>query len=330
MGSRRCDCGRQLDQSLALIADQGGVVVYLRGHEGRGVGLLAKLSAYALQDEGADTVDAQILLGLPVDAREYGAAAAILAAEGVLRVELLTNNPAKADGLRTAGIDITGLRPLVVAPNPDNLHYLSTKRDRMGHPPARHAGRLSGGMMAGSDPRSLPSTAPDGASPSWLVVARRQWLPWSKTQSSRWRTRVAAATVVRVPGTFELPVACRRLADHFDGAWWRWESSSGEAPPTSPTSCAGATQGIIDVMTRTGTPIGFGVLTCDTEQQALARAGLPDSPENKGREAAEAVPGHRYRVRCDPNVGASWGRGRARSREHNRASPVPRVPLCSD
>lgn len=133
LGSRRCDCGRQLDQSLALIADQGGVVVYLRGHEGRGVGLLAKLSAYALQDEGADTVDAQILLGLPVDAREYGAAAAILAAEGVLRVELLTNNPAKADGLRTAGIDITGLRPLVVAPNPDNLHYLSTKRDRMRH-----------------------------------------------------------------------------------------------------------------------------------------------------------------------------------------------------
>lgn len=133
LGSRRCDCGRQLDQSLALIADQGGVVVYLRGHEGRGVGLLAKLSAYALQDEGADTVDAQILLGLPVDAREYGAAAAILAAEGVQRVELLTNNPAKADGLRTAGIDITGLRPLVVAPNPDNLHYLSTKRDRMGH-----------------------------------------------------------------------------------------------------------------------------------------------------------------------------------------------------
>lgn len=132
-GSRRCDCGRQLDESLAVIARQGGGVVYLRGHEGRGVGLLAKLSAYALQDVGADTVDAQTLLGLPVDAREYGAAAAILTAEGLVRVELLTNNPAKADGLRTAGIDITGLRPLIVEPNPDNLYYLSTKRERMGH-----------------------------------------------------------------------------------------------------------------------------------------------------------------------------------------------------
>lgn len=133
LGSRRCDCGRQLDESLAQIARQGGVVVYLRGHEGRGVGLLAKLSAYALQDAGADTVDAQILLGLPVDAREYGAAAAILAAERVMRAELLTNNPAKADGLCRAGIEITRLRPLVVEPNPDNLHYLSTKRERMGH-----------------------------------------------------------------------------------------------------------------------------------------------------------------------------------------------------
>lgn len=97
------------------------------------MGLLAKLSAYALQDAGADTVDAQILLGLPVDAREYGAAAAILAAERVMRAELLTNNPAKADGLCRAGIEITRLRPLVVEPNPDNLHYLSTKRERMGH-----------------------------------------------------------------------------------------------------------------------------------------------------------------------------------------------------
>lgn len=133
LGSLRCDCGRQLDQSLALIASQGGVVIYLGGHEGRGVGLLAKLSAYALQDAGADTVDAQTLLGLPVDAREYGAAAAILAAEGVTRAELLTNNPAKADGLRTAGIEVTSLRPLIVEPTPDNLHYLSTKRERMGH-----------------------------------------------------------------------------------------------------------------------------------------------------------------------------------------------------
>ncbi len=132
-GSRRCDCGRQLDDSLAVIARQGGALVYVRGHEGRGVGLLAKLSAYALQDAGADTVDAQIQLGLPIDAREYGAAAAILAAEGVMRAELLTNNPAKADGLRSAGIEVAGLRPLIVEPNSDNSFYLATKRERMGH-----------------------------------------------------------------------------------------------------------------------------------------------------------------------------------------------------
>lgn len=133
LGSRRCDCGRQLDESLGLISRHGGIVIYLRGHEGRGVGLLAKLSAYALQDGGADTVDAQTQLGLPVDAREYGAAAAILASHGVRRAELLTNNPAKAEGLRAAGIAITALRPLIVEPNPDNLHYLTTKRERMGH-----------------------------------------------------------------------------------------------------------------------------------------------------------------------------------------------------
>ncbi|BEH02035.1 6,7-dimethyl-8-ribityllumazine synthase [Brooklawnia propionicigenes] len=98
----------------------------------------------------------------------------------------------------------------------------------------------------------------------------------------------AAATVVRVPGTFELPVACRQLADHFDGLVALGVVIRGGTPHFDYV-CAGATQGIIDVMTRTGTPIGFGVLTCDTEQQALARAGLPDSPENKGREAAEAV-----------------------------------------
>jgi len=133
LGARRCDCGPQLDEALARVGRDGGAVVYLRGHEGRGVGLLAKLSAYALQDAGADTVDAQLLLGLPVDAREYGAAAAILLAEGVTRLELLTNNPAKADGLRAAGIGVVGLRPLTVEPGPDNARYLSTKRERMGH-----------------------------------------------------------------------------------------------------------------------------------------------------------------------------------------------------
>ena len=104
-GSQRCDCGPQLERSLARVAAEGGVVVYLRGHEGRGVGLLNKLQAYELQDRGFDTVDAQIELGLPVDAREYAAGAAILADLGIPAVRLLTNNPMKVNAMREFGID---------------------------------------------------------------------------------------------------------------------------------------------------------------------------------------------------------------------------------
>jgi 3,4-dihydroxy 2-butanone 4-phosphate synthase / GTP cyclohydrolase II len=132
-GSLRCDCGPQLDESLRQIAAAGrGVVVYLRGHEGRGIGLLAKLQAYALQDAGADTVDANRALGLPVDARRYDAAARILTDLGVRRVSLLTNNPAKVSALVGAGLAVER-RPLEAAPNRHNSGYLRTKRDRLGH-----------------------------------------------------------------------------------------------------------------------------------------------------------------------------------------------------
>lgn len=132
-GSQRCDCGPQLQQSMADVAEAGGAVVYLRGHEGRGTGLLAKLAAYAEQDAGADTVEAQHRLGLPVDAREYGAAAAILHKLGMARVRLLSNNPAKAEQLSAAGIEVVGQLPLVTGVTPHNLKYLQTKRDRLGH-----------------------------------------------------------------------------------------------------------------------------------------------------------------------------------------------------
>lgn len=131
--SLRCDCGPQLERSLARVAAQGGVVIYLRGHEGRGVGLLAKLRAYAEQDAGADTVEAQELLGLPVDAREYAAAAGILHDLGLQSVRLLTNNPDKAAGLRELGIDVVAVERLVTGTTPENRTYLRTKRDRMGH-----------------------------------------------------------------------------------------------------------------------------------------------------------------------------------------------------
>jgi 3,4-dihydroxy 2-butanone 4-phosphate synthase / GTP cyclohydrolase II len=132
-GSLRCDCGAQLDAAMAKIADQGrGVVLYLRGHEGRGIGLLSKLQAYELQDNGADTVDANLELGLPVDAREYSVAAQLLGDLGIRSVKLLTNNPAKVDALASRGFGVTRI-PLPPLTTPHNQRYLATKRDRLGH-----------------------------------------------------------------------------------------------------------------------------------------------------------------------------------------------------
>jgi len=133
-GSRRCDCGSQLAAAMAGIAAEGrGVVLYLRGHEGRGIGLLSKLRAYQLQDGGADTVDANLELGLPADAREYSTGAQMLADLGVRSLRLLTNNPAKLRGLSGFGLEVTGRVSLPVAATEDNLRYLIAKRDRLGH-----------------------------------------------------------------------------------------------------------------------------------------------------------------------------------------------------
>jgi 3,4-dihydroxy 2-butanone 4-phosphate synthase/GTP cyclohydrolase II len=133
-GSRRCDCGPQLDAAMAMVAREGrGVVLYMRGHEGRGIGLLHKLQAYQLQDAGADTVDANLELGLPADARDYGLGAQILFDLGVRSMRLLTNNPAKRVGLDGYGLHILERVPLPVRANAENIRYLITKRDRMGH-----------------------------------------------------------------------------------------------------------------------------------------------------------------------------------------------------
>ena len=154
-GSRRCDCGPQLDEALGLIAKEGrGVVVYLRGHEGRGIGLVAKLQAYQLQDGGRDTVDANLDLGLPADARHYGTATQILRDLGVHSVRLLTNNPAKTASLEEYGIPVTERVPLTPHPNDHNLGYLMTKRDRMGHDlPHLNIG-------SGPDPSTAPAMPP--------------------------------------------------------------------------------------------------------------------------------------------------------------------------
>lgn len=133
-GSLRCDCGPQLQEAMRQVQLEGlGVVIYTRGHEGRGIGLLSKLQAYALQDAGRDTVDANLDLGLPADARHYAAASHIMRDLGVARVKLLTNNPRKVDELVGYGVPCVQRVPLATKPNIHNLPYLMTKRDRMGH-----------------------------------------------------------------------------------------------------------------------------------------------------------------------------------------------------
>ncbi|GAB4098835.1 GTP cyclohydrolase II [Sinomonas halotolerans] len=132
-GSYRCDCGEQLAYALGMIREQGGTLLYLRGHEGRGIGLANKIKAYALQEEGLDTVEANEQLGLPVDARSYWAAAQILVEMGLTRIRLLSNNPDKQHRLADAGVEIVDMVPTEVPSRAENLRYLETKRDRMDH-----------------------------------------------------------------------------------------------------------------------------------------------------------------------------------------------------
>jgi 3,4-dihydroxy 2-butanone 4-phosphate synthase / GTP cyclohydrolase II len=169
-GSLRCDCGPQLQAALAAVAQEGrGIVLYIRGHEGRGIGLLHKLQAYQLQDLGVDTVDANLNLGLPADARDYGTGAQILVDLGVHTMRLLTNNPAKRAGLEGYGLRVLGRVPLPTHVTRENLTYLRTKRDRMGHlldiiEPETEAGPADttapAAIPAPGDP--LPPTVPLG------------------------------------------------------------------------------------------------------------------------------------------------------------------------
>jgi 3,4-dihydroxy 2-butanone 4-phosphate synthase/GTP cyclohydrolase II len=133
LGSLRCDCGPQLQEALRLISDTEGALIYLRGQEGRGIGLANKIRAYALQDRGHDTVEANTALGFAPDARDYGIAAQILHALGMPEINLLSNNPKKSEALERYGVTVKQRRPLIIPPNPFNQRYLMTKRDKFGH-----------------------------------------------------------------------------------------------------------------------------------------------------------------------------------------------------
>lgn len=155
--SRRCDCGEQLDAALARIAAEGeGVLVYVRGHEGRGIGLVEKLRAYRLQDQGLDTVDANLALGHPADAREYGIAADILRDLGIARVRLLTSNPAKELALSALGVPVVERVGAAVPPRPENARYLQTKRRRMRHDDPQWAASVERMLAGGAPAENVP------------------------------------------------------------------------------------------------------------------------------------------------------------------------------
>jgi GTP cyclohydrolase II len=156
-GSRRCDCGEQLEDSMRLLREQGrGVLLYLR-QEGRGIGLANKISAYALQEEGLDTVQANLALGLPEDARDYRVAAEMLLDLGIHRAALLTNNPAKIKGLRSHGVEVVERLPVQVEPNSFNLRYLRTKKEKLGH-------LFPDSILHGGLPDERPNGPANGAS----------------------------------------------------------------------------------------------------------------------------------------------------------------------
>ena len=310
-GSRRRDCGSQLEASMAAIAAEGrGIVLYLRGHEGRGIGLLSKLQAYQLQDGGADTVDANLELGLPADAREYSAGAQILADLGVRSVRLLTNNPAKVSGLSAFGVEVTGRVPLPAAATPENLRYLTVKRDRLGHYidglpalPALPAARPAGWQVPGERPPVRSSTVSgagrpgervvDAAGLTLAIVATR----WHAEITDALVDRAVAAAkecgiddprVVRVPGAVELPVVAAELARGHDAVACLGAVIRGGTPHFEYV-CDAVTYGLARVALDAGQPVGNGVLTCDTLEQARDRSGLDGSREDKGWEAVVAA-----------------------------------------
>ncbi len=302
--SLRCDCGEQLESALSMIESEGsGVLLYL-SQEGRGIGLLNKLRAYKLQEEGFDTVDANLKLGLPADLRDYGIGAQILVDLGLTSIRILTNNPKKISGLAGYGLSVTDQIPIQHMPNPHNEAYLRAKRDRLGHT-LHHQGlaldeqmlhdehehdlaRRSGPSGRGMSARRRPPAA------AWRCAWRRSTPSWprssrpARVRRSR-RPGVAGVDRFEVPGAFELPLIAKYAAQSSRygaivclGAVIRGETDHYDYV------CGEAARGIQAVQLETGVPCGFGVLTVDTMAQALDRV-MGGSKRDTGRHAAEAA-----------------------------------------
>ncbi len=269
------------------------MVLYIRGHEGRGIGLLHKLQAYQLQDAGADTVDANLELGLPADARDYGTGAQILVDLGVRSMRLLTNNPAKRAGLEGYGLQ---------SPAACRCRCTPTRRTCATCAPSATAWATTSALRRDATHR-VPSVSGEGA-PA-LAVAGAEGLSvvvvaasWHETvmdglldgaRRALGEAGVADVTELRVPGVFELPVAAARAITGGADAVVALGVVIRGGTPHFEYVCDAATSGLTDLAVRTGVPVGFGVLTCDTEQQALDRAGLAGSVEDKGYEAAQSA-----------------------------------------
>ena len=289
-GSLRCDCGDQLEAAVERVGAEGrGVVLYIRGHEGRAIGLTHKLRAYQLQERGRDTVEANVELGFAADPRDYGIGAQILVDLGVKSMRLLTNNPAKRAGLEGYGLSIVEREPLEVRPNARNIEYLRTKREKLGHilDGLETLGR--GGPM-----RDVRGDFLARGRRLAIVVARFNELVTGKLLEGALECLRAHGVdeddllVAWVPGAFELPLVSRRLAASggFDAVICLGAVMRGETPHFDHVA-GQAALGIRTAAEDTGVPVIFGVLTTDTLEQAIDRAGGKHG--NKGWDAAMAA-----------------------------------------
>ena len=291
--SLRCDCGEQLEAALAMIEREGaGVLLYL-SQEGRGIGLLNKLRAYKLQEEGLDTVDANLKLGLPADLRDYGIGAQILVDLGLSSIRILTNNPKKIHGLEGYGLSVAEQVPIQSVPNPHNEEYLNAKRDKLGHV-LHHQG------LPLDEELSTPSTSTTQVTVRWQRLSTRSASrPSTRTSPSgsstappRRSPSTGSARPRSTPTRCPAPSSCRMAAKlcaesgRFDGVACLGVVIRGETDHYD-FVCAEAARGIQDVALRTGVPCAFGLITCDTREQAEARAG--GDKRDQGRNAALAV-----------------------------------------